>query len=180
MMNLFIDTEFTCFEEATQELISLGIVSECGNHEFYIENTSHNADFRSDYVQKVIMPLLEGGAKAKSYAWCCLDLRDWINALPADELCFIADYTGDWSLMHPMLKAQPSDKKVGCEMYSYAFLRVLYERGVHTESKIDDAYRELMYNDEDSYYHIDPRQHHALVDAKANRHAFARGIKAGM
>lgn len=178
MMSLFVDTEFTCFELATQEIISLGIVSECGQYEFYVENTSHNADFRSDYVQRVIVPMLDYDKYGKAYDWCCLDLKEWLETLPDDNVCFIVDYVGDWHLLEPMLKAQPSSKNVHCEMYSHAFLRTLYERGVHTEAKIDDAYRELMYSD-DSYYKLDPRQHHALVDAKSNRHDFIRGIKAG-
>lgn len=180
MLNLFCDTEFTTFETLTQQIISLGIVSEDGQHEFYVENTSHLPEFRSDYVQKVIVPMLDYDKYGRTYPWACLDLKDWLEKLPDQEVNFIVDYVGDWHLIQPMLKECPSSKKINAEMYSAAFLRVLHERGVHTEKKIDDAYRDLMYREDDSYYLIDNRQHHALVDAKANRHAFLRGIKTGM
>lgn len=179
MINCFVDTEFTGFEVATQQLISLGIVSECGSYEFYVEVSNHNADFRSDFVTKTVIPLLDLSKYGKTYDWACLDLRDWVNTLPDERVNFIVDYSGDWNLLNPMLQKYSSNKQIAAEMYSAAFLRVLHERGVHTESRIDDAYRDLMYSD-DSYYTQDPRQHHALVDAKANRHAFARGLKAGM
>lgn len=183
-MNVFVDTEFTCFEEATRELISLGLVSEDGKHEFYVEITDHNADFRSDYVEKVIIPMLDFDKYGKTYPWACQDLKDWIDTLPedVDEVNFIVDYVGDWSLMLPMLERAQPNRTISASMYSHAFLTVLHERGVHTDSRIDDAYRALMYSpDEESYYAtVDNRQHHALVDAKANRHAFLRGIKAGL
>lgn len=178
--NLFIDTEFTCFETATMQLISIGIVSEDGNHEFYRENTSHNADFRSDFVNKIVIPLLEGGSYAKAWDWIALDLKEWIDTLPGDEVCFICDYVGDWHLTDPLLKKHQQSKKVGAMMYNQAFIHRLYEFGVHTEAKLDDAMRDLMYNEGDSYFSIDPRQHHSLVDAKASRHAWMRGLKAGL
>lgn len=177
-INLFVDTEFTNFSNLTMQLISLGIVSEDGKHEFYRENSSHLPEFRSDFVEKIVIPLLERGEYEKAYPWLCLDLKEWIDQLPCDEVCFIVDYVGDWHLLSDALSKHEQSKKVSCLMYSAAFLQALLERGIHTESKIDDAYRALMYSDEDSYYLQDPRQHHALVDAKSNRHAWLRGLGA--
>jgi hypothetical protein len=179
MIRVFADTEFTGFEIATQQIISLGLVTEDGQHEFYAENTSHYPEFRSAFVQAHIIPLLEGGKLAMTYEMVAYHLHCWIESLPDSYIEIIVDYNGDWHLIEPLLKIHSSSKTVSCMMYNVAFLQALYEHGVHTEAKIDQAYRELLYSD-DSYYNTDPRQHHALVDAKSNRHNWICGIKAGL
>jgi DNA polymerase III epsilon subunit-like protein len=183
MINCFFDTEFTGFELITQEIISLGIVSEDGNHEFYVENTSHHESFRSDFVQKIVVPILDNEKYGHPYKQCCGLLTVFLEHLPDTHINFIYDYTGDVDLVVPMIEAMPFNslltKRITFELFQHALVRTLQERGVHTESKIDNAVRTL-FDASDTYYLQDPRQHHALVDAKANRHAFLRAIKAGM
>lgn len=43
-----------------------------------------------------------------------------------------------------------------------------------------EFYRLRKPNGMQQYYNIDPRQHHALVDAKANHHGWWQGYQAGL
>lgn len=198
-MICFIDTEFTDF--TNMDLISVGIVSEDGKHEFYRENTSHIASWRTPFVNQVVMPLLEGGSCAMSYQWIARDLIEWIDALPDSEVTFVVDYVGDWELMYKLLKQNADDrvnitfnkdgtlmlterdqstikKRVRGQFLNQAFMWMLHSRGIHMSEKIGNAYAALV-NDTSKYFTQDPRQHHALVDAKANRYGWLAGYEAG-
>jgi hypothetical protein len=184
MIDLFLDTEFTTFEYAIRQVISLGLVSLYGDHEFYIENTSHNPSFRSEFVNKVIVPYLEPDKYGMSYDGCCLELAKFIKNLPDERVNIIFDYSGDVELVRPMLEhvsGHLGGKHVTFELFMHALLRTLHERGVHTTSKIDDAFRVLFNEPEKGYFDtVDSRQHHALVDAKASRYAFRRALDEGL
>jgi hypothetical protein len=184
MIDLFLDTEFTTFEYAIRQVISLGLVSLYGDHELYLENTSHNPDFRSDFVNKVIVPYLEPEKYGMSYDDCCLELAKFIKNLPDKNINIIYDYSGDVDLVRPMLEhviTHLGDKRITFELFKHALLRTLHERGVHTTSKIDDAFRVLFNEPEQGYFNtVDSRQHHALVDAKASRFAFSKALQEGL
>ena len=55
-MRLFVDTEFTDFIDC--ELISIGLVSEDGRHEFYAEVADYDRQKCNAHVQAGIWPLL--------------------------------------------------------------------------------------------------------------------------
>lgn len=175
MIYLFADCEFTDFKN--MDLISVALVSEDGQHEFYVEISDHIADYRSDFVNQVVVPLLEGGAKSKTYDWAVLDLRDWLNALPYDDIEIVVDYVGDWHLINEMLKAQPSNKRIYSKMLTAALMHMLHSRGIHTSENISKAYAALV-NETPKYFLQDPRQHNALVDARANRHGWVAAYEA--
>jgi hypothetical protein len=184
VLNLFLDTEFTNFSVMTREVISIGLVSEDGKYEFYVENTSHHESFRSDFVNQTIMPMLDNEKYGMSWDGCCLELASFIKKLPDERINIIFDYSGDVDLVKPMLEHvihHLGGKHITFELFKHALLRVLYERGVHTTSKIDDAFRVLFNEPEQGYFNtVDPRQHHALVDAKASRFAFQRALQEGL
>lgn len=175
MLYLFIDCEFTDFKQ--MDLISLGIVSEDGKHEFYVEITDHIADYRSDFVNQVVIPLLDTAKYGKSYQWAALHLREWLDALPADQITVVVDYVGDWHLFSEMLKVQPSSKKLNAQLLNHSFLHMLHSRGIHTQEGLNRGFAALT-NEMSNYFSIDPRQHHALVDAKANRYGWVKGYEA--
>lgn len=175
MSYLFLDTEFTDF--TNMDLISIGLVSEDGTQEFYREVSNHIADFRSDFVRQVVIPLLDGGAVSKSYDHVAYDLQQWFDQLPWDTVTIVVDYTGDAQLIDKLLKKSPTQKRIHFKMLNQGFLHMLHERGCHTQDRITPAYAALM-NETNNYFLQDPRQHHALVDAKANRHGWLAGYKA--
>ncbi len=55
-MILFLDTEFTDFDQP--ELISIGLSSEDGGHEFYAERTDVDLSRCSDFVRAAVLPKL--------------------------------------------------------------------------------------------------------------------------
>lgn len=173
MAYLFIDTEFTDFKNT--ELISVALVSEDGEHQFYRENTSHEPNFRSEFVNKVVMPLLEGGEYAKTYPWVAEDLIDWFDSLPYSEVTIVCDYIGDWALFEKLLNvARPRKPKIKIQpmMLDYAFNEMLTFRGFKDTPELRSAAMEKMAFSQSEYYKQDDRIHHALVDAKSNRHGW--------
>lgn len=175
MCYLFLDTEFTDF--TNMDLISIGLVSEDGKHEFYRENTSHIANYRSDFVNKVVMPLLEGSSVAVSYEWISHDLVEWLNALPVPAVTIVADYAGDWHLMKPLLDQDKLVKPLTVQMLTYSFNEMLTFRGYNELGEMrEEAVRKMM-SGQSEYYTLDQRIHHALVDAKSNRHGWIKGYE---
>jgi hypothetical protein len=172
MSYLFVDTEFTDFKNT--ELMSIGIVSEDGEHEFYRE-VQHIADFRSDFVNQVIVPLMDRDFKHSDIV--ALDLKEWIDALPYSDVTFIVDYVGDYTLMDELFKKQRPQKKMYAQMLNQGFLHMLHSRGIHSQPGLGKGYAALV-NEIPNYFLQDPRQHHALVDAKANRHGWLKGYEA--
>ncbi|MCX9156489.1 DUF4325 domain-containing protein [Niveibacterium sp. 24ML] len=55
-MLVFLDTEFTDFIDC--ELISIGIVSEDGQHVFYAERNDYRREWESDFVRLAVLPQL--------------------------------------------------------------------------------------------------------------------------
>lgn len=147
-MLIFIDTEFTDFKDA--ELISIGMVSECGRHEFYAE-LPVNQSKCNDFVLATILPQLGKVPEAR----CSVDelrerLRLWLEQFStrAPIICF--DFDGDWHLF--------------CHAMGYEIPAWL--RGKNIYKYLDQVALQM--------YFIDNRikDHHALNDAKANCHAF--------
>lgn len=176
MKTIFIDTEFTDFKH--MDLISLGAVSEDGIDEFYVEITNHIADYRSDFVNQVVMPLLDTAKYGKTFEWAAMYLAQWLDALDGDHVTVIVDYGGDWMLIEKLLKRCPTKKKLYCKFISAGLMHMLHERGIHSPEKIGHAFAAWM-SEQPKYYEQDPRQHHALVDAKANRHGWLAAYEAG-
>ncbi|MFZ6675234.1 hypothetical protein [Undibacterium sp. Xuan67W] len=147
-MLIFIDTEFTDFANA--ELISIGLVSECGLHEFYAE-LPVNLSKCNDFVVTTVLPQLGKVAAAQ----CSVDelqrrLRLWLEQFSARAPIICFDYDGDWRLF--------------CHAMSYEIPAWL--RGKNIYKYLDQVALQM--------YFIDNRikDHHALHDAKANCHAF--------
>lgn len=129
MISLFLDTEFTTFEYLTRQVISLGLVSLYGDHELYLENTSHNPDFRSDWVNKNVMIYTDAEKYGMSYDGCCLELASFIRKLPDERINIIYDYSGDVELVKPMLEHvinHLGGKHVTFELFKHALLRTLH------------------------------------------------------
>ena len=153
-MRIFIDTEFTDFVDT--ELISIGLITEDGNHEFYGE-LPVNRRKCSEFVIEYVLPQLGMRPQAqytadKLEAW----LRDWLEKFSHLEnvtICY--DFSGDWQLFQFALSNKVPDWLTGKNVYQYidqeALARYFEKYGV--------------------------QEHHALNDAKANRHVYLAGAK---
>lgn len=173
MMYLFLDTEFTDFKH--MDLISIGVVSENGKREFYQEVNNHIADYRSDFVNEVVMPLLKSSEYGKSYDWVALLFADWLNDLSSKDITIVIDYSGDRFLAEKLLQKTPSNKQIRFMLVSDALTQVLQERGLYTPATNTLAMSTFV-EEAGNYYQQDPRVHHALVDAKSNRHGWISAI----
>ncbi|MFZ6753867.1 hypothetical protein ACO0KY_10890 [Undibacterium sp. Dicai25W] len=147
-MLIFIDTEFTDFKDT--ELISIGLVSECGRYEFYAELPVNLAKC-NDFVVANIVPQLGKVPGAQcSVAELKTRLVLWLEqfAEQAPVICF--DYDGDWRLFCHALDYQVPSWLRGKNIYPY----------------LDKVALQMYFIDNQL------KDHHALHDAKANCHAF--------
>jgi hypothetical protein len=172
-MFCFIDTEFTSFEKC--DLLSIGAVSEDGKHEFYVEINDYIPEYRSQFVLDNIMPLMDPAKYGKSYKVASHDLVDWVNSLPVNEIVVIVDYHKDAEFMIDMLQIKAVNKRVSYYYITPAFLNMLHERGISKSPEEELKAMRVMTAETVAYFRLDPRQHHALVDAKANQHGWVKG-----
>lgn len=156
-MMVFFDTEFSCLEkDATQALISIGLVAEDGQ-ELYAEltDTWHPANC-SEFVVANVLPLLDGGEYRMTEAELAVRLKAWIEGLTDEEVILCSDSPRfDWQWVKDIFNdyGWPVNlrKKCGtiyfeCESqirrYQDALGKYWKEHGAH--------------------------QHHALVDARCH------------
>jgi hypothetical protein len=149
-MMLFLDTEFTDFIDI--ELISIGMVSEDGQHAFYAEVQDYDRAKCNPYVQSGIWPLLGKSLGAiLPRAVLAEQLRTWFAGLPRSLIIGCDSYM-DWELLVDVL-----DGELPANIQSREDLRALIDTTV--------------FNQAVCAYHSAPGQpwHHALHDARAHR-----------
>jgi len=174
MTYLFLDTEFTDFKH--MDLISIGAISENGTHKFYKEVTNHIADYRSDFVKEVVIPLLNHNEFGASYDWTSFLFAEWLNVLPTENIVIIIDYTGDKILTEKLLEKNRPKKNISFMLVSDALTQVLQERRLYSEKNNTLAMNTFMDESENYYHQYDNRIHHALVDAKSNQHGWISAL----
>lgn len=150
-MLLFLDTEFTAFIDI--DLISIGIVSEDGLHEFYAERCDYRRDWASDFVKEAVVPHL--GQRPESV--CSREvltrrLYEWLGAFPG-RVQIACDSAHDRDLLWDALEdGLPSNLETSVRWLAW-------------ESE------ERVFHDAVCAYHDQPNRprHHALHDAQAMR-----------
>ena len=108
-MILFLDTEFTDFH--APELISVGLVSECGRLEFYAERTDFDQRRCNEFVQAKVLPKLGLGPQFNSGELSAA-LRTWLNRVHALDAAGVVlvlyDYDTDFALLANTLVNLPA------------------------------------------------------------------------
>lgn len=150
-MLIFIDTEFTDFIDC--ELISIGMVSEDGQHEFYAEVSNFDQSKSNVFVQEGILPML-GAVPA---AVCTkAELRErlwnWFATLPW-HVKLAADSVHDQDLLWDAFGEELPEN---------------LDRAVMDLRSLIDT---TVFNDAVVQYHEQRGRpwHHALEDARAHR-----------
>jgi hypothetical protein len=149
-MLIFLDTEFTDFKN--RELISIGLITEDGLHEFYAERTDFNYEYCSDFVRSAVWAQLGEFPEAKvKKDELAQRLQQWLINLPY-ELTIACDSLIDWELMRNALSGIIPTNIIG-----YYDLRPMLDS--------------LIFNQTVDKYHEDLKRpyHHALHDARASR-----------
>ena len=145
-MRLFLDTEFTSPE--TKQLISIGIISEDGQHSFYGELNDYDTSQCNRFVCENVLPHLEH--QGVSRGQLARVLRDWFATLPR-RVFFSCDSYDDIKIVLALLGERPAN---------------LIENWLDLRSLIDTS---IYHNAVEAYHTPDKPWHHALHDAKAHR-----------
>lgn len=149
-MLFFLDTEYTGLGQGVPKLISLGIVSEDGRREFYVELAdTWRDDDCSGFVKREVLPLLQGNAIPIFVAR--ERLINWFADGPRSLQAACDSITDFDFLLHLLADARPRNLKM-----TYYDLRPLIDTTVY--------HRAVM-----AHYESDNREHHALADARAYR-----------
>ena len=149
-MLIFLDTEFTDFIDC--ELLSIGMVSQDGKHEFYAERTDYTAPC-SHFVHEAVLPYF---GKTVDAACTREDLTQrlwaWFATLPR-HVQIASDSTHDRDLLW--------------DAFGEGLPENLDRSVFDLRSLIDTT----VFNDAVCRYHEQPKQpwHHALHDARAHR-----------
>jgi hypothetical protein len=148
-MNIFIDTEFTDLLDPV--LVSLGMVSD-RDEELYIE-VPFPIEKCTPFVHETVLPLLGhephafielNDARLRIYKWLENVRRD----KEAIHIC--TDYQADWDLFCKVMDGRPPS-------------------WVHHKSISRDINKLLLYS---FHKKTGLSAHHALYDARANKHAY--------
>ncbi len=147
-MLIFIDTEFTDFRNP--QLISIALVSECGKHEFYAE-LPYDPERCTEFVVANVLPLLgESSGAACEPTELAQRLRIWLGQFEGGEVAVCYDFGGDWRFLCTALGGDVPPWIVPRNISKY-----------------------LVKEKRQAYFADKPQwAHHALHDARANRHAF--------
>ena len=145
-MRLFLDTEFTSPE--TKQLISVGIISEDGQHSFYAELNDYDESLCNRFVRENVLPRLEH--KGMSRDKLARILHEWFATLPR-RVFFSCDSYTDVKLVLDILGERP---------------RNLIENWLDLRSLIDTT---VYHNAVEAYHTQNKPWHHALHDAAAHR-----------
>ena len=151
-MLIFLDTEFST-TYVVPRLISIGLVSEDGQREFYAELIdTWRPEHCSEFVLDTVLPLLEGGAALTTMAELALKLNRWLEDFD-EPVQFITDSPRwDWPLIETIFKLWPANL-----VRDPLPLQLNGERGGRFSKAVEAAFGGGL------------RRHHALDDARANR-----------
>lgn len=156
-MRLFLDTEFTDLLHC--DLISVGLVSEDGLHEFYGERSDFDRSLCSDFVRAAVLPLLgQRPAAIADETTLGRRLKDWLQRFAdAAPVIVCVDHPTDWELFAYLVRDEDT-------LETPAWLK-----GQSIRASIDPAEVE---RHRVAHGHA---AHHALHDAQALRAAWRAG-----
>jgi hypothetical protein len=147
-MRLHVDTEFTDFIDC--DLISIALVADDGR-EFYGERSDYNDAACSAFVREAVLPQLgQHPGRVFTREELRTALLAWLDQFAGEpERFFCMDYAGDWDLLIDLLDEVPPGWQ-----------------GLLIGPLID-------YDRLETYFREHKGRHHALGDARAQRHALA-------
>jgi len=150
-MLIFLDCEFTDFIDC--DLVSIGMVSEDGQYEFYAERTDYTDSWCNNFVREAVLPFL---GKYPGAACTRIELKkrlwEWFASLPR-HVQLASDSTRDRDLLW--------------DAFGVGLPENLDKSVFDLRSLIDTT----VFNDAVCRFHAQPNQpwHHALHDARAHR-----------
>lgn len=166
LMLVFLDTEFTGLNQASPDLISIGLVDETGR-EFYAElPESHWTVQCNEWVHFNVLPHLWSGDYVQNVDTLREGLTRWVESIP-DGVMVVTDCANSDFFMQ-LKRLLPDWPK---NLASWPMEFGTWSMGDEQQPVL----RKLM----DDYYSPQRPQHHALHDANALRLAFAYAYEKG-
>lgn len=160
MLPIFLDTEFTGLGQRWPRLISIGLVSEDGQHSFYAELAAEcYMEKVTPWVQANVLPLLEGGECVMQPDELHQRLAEWIGAL--GDVRIVTDAPDlDFAFFRAALDPLPAN--VNPKPIRFG------------TRELGEQNREALEIYRGSYFTPDKPEHHALHDARALHQAWQR------
>ena len=147
-MLVFLDTEFT--DSLDCELISIGMVSEDGNFEFYLERNDYPFEWCNSFVRAAVLPQLGRADLALNRTQLIERLTTWFAILPRNVTIACDSFT-DWELLLDAFgEIRPTNLRDRFDMRTIVDSTVFHNAVVR-------------YHEENGPWH------HALHDARAHR-----------
>ena len=180
MKLVFVDTEFTDF--INTHLISVGAITEDGKQEFYCELNDYNRKASSEFTRHVVEPLLDLDKYGMRRTEASARFYCWLEEL-GDEYVLCPDYSGDWSILIDLLEGLPANICRAPVMLHTRLNKMIVDKGTELQtpdfkwffeqgrSKYAQGFLEYFQKNPN------PKQHHALADAKANRHGYFKALE---
>lgn len=159
-MILFMDTEFTGLGQRWPRLISIGLVSEDGQHSFYAELAVESyLEKVTPWVKANVLPLLEGGEYVMQPDELRQRLTAWIGVLGAVRIVTDAPDL-DFAFLRATLDPLPANVDPTPIRFDTQSL------GHQNQDELDTH--------RGAYFTKWKPEHHALHDARALRQAWRR------
>lgn len=170
---IFVDTEFT--DLLDPHLISIGMVTEDGRNEIYLECSDYDKETESPFVKAVVLPLLQ--TKGFPINIISQKLFHWLAMLPISNGTYkiICDYMTDWELLIDVVDNLPPSVDPDVELLYSALDTKSTLYGMKTGDIIETSIRArnaFKMGVDEYFYSNRLKQHHALNDAKANRYGW--------
>ncbi len=156
-MLIFFDTEFTALSSEA-ECLSIGLVTEYGERELYLERSDVDRSACSDFVIEQVLPLFGRYPKARRpYLNFAPALQEWLQTLRGEHR-FACDSYQDFRFLSSILQGDFPDHCRG-------------------ENQLLGREEPELWEQRIAHYfiaHPDQPRHHALYDARALREAYLR------
>lgn len=147
-MLIFLDTEYT--DSLNCHLISIGMVSEDGRHELYLERSDFEQQWCNSFVHAAVLPQLGNTGTALDRTQMAVRLTLWFSMLPR-SITIACDSFTDWELLLDALgDVHPPN------------LKGRYDLRGHVDSSV-------FHHAVVEYHERNGPWHHALHDARAHR-----------
>lgn len=150
-MLIFLDTEYT--DALSCDLISIGMVSEDGQHELYLERSDYQVAWCNSFVHAAVLPQLGCAGSPLDRQQLSARLVAWFATLPRSVTIACDSFT-DWELLlDAMDDVRPAN------------LAGRYDLRGHIDSSV-------FHHAVVRYHERSGPWHHALHDARAHRHGW--------
>lgn len=150
-MLIFLDTEYT--DSLNCDLISIGMVSEDGQHELYLERSDYERQWCNSFVHAAVIPQLETAGTALDRKQMEAQLAKWFVTLP-HSITIACDSFTDWELLLDALGDARPPNLIG-----------RYDLREHVDSSVFN-HAVVRYHERNGPWH------HALHDARAHCHGW--------